>query len=266
MKITIDNQVVSYFSLHPAQIAGNPSISKLKHPISFRWPSLLEYLGLGSIAANLPPFDQANPLFNACLETLWNKVEKEVLFHVYDRIFAENLTRIKALPQLNAPYLLQAIQERRRQSSFLAVEKVLSQTLGSYEAAFIEKPSYTIHDLILYLAWDRMCVCMSRLFDYQSADQNYIRGIEVFKECLIESYQHITLQGRTSPGIYRMLESLLFYQMREENLHKHTPTQWTLISRNFQALVPEDKLADVFYIDDAVTVEERPDIEEKTFI
>ncbi len=60
-----------------------------------------------------------------------------------------------------------------------------------------------------------------------------------------------------------MLEALVFYQMREENLQKHTPAQWTLLSQSFQVLKPEEKLADFFYIDDAMTVEELKEIEEE---
>lgn len=248
MQITLDNQIVNRF------LKGNFRIADLDDPISFRWPSLLEFLELGSMVSNLPPFDQSHPLFQACVATLHKNEEKEVLFYIYDRLFAENLTQIKALTQLNASFLLQAINERRAREC----EKVFSPALAPYEEALQLNASKTIHDLVLYLAWDRMCVCMARLFDYQSADPHFIKGLTVLKECLIESFQHITLQGHTSPGIYRMLEALVYYQMREENLEKHSPAQWAMLSQSFPVFKPEDKLPDFFYIDDAVILEEKP--------
>lgn len=264
MKIIIDNQIVKFFIHDSNKVLKYPYIFNPDNHISFRWPSLLEYLELGSVLSNLPAFDQTQPLFVACISTLCAYEEKEVLLYMYDQLFAENLNQINALPQIKSSFLLQAIKEQRQRFSFLEVTKVLSSTLAANEAALSEKASHTMHDLILYLAWDRMCVCMARLFDYQSTDPKFIKGIGVLKECLIESYQHIAQQGRTTPGIYRMLESLLFYQMREENLQKHTPAEWTMLSQSFLALKAQDELVDIFYIDDAVVTVEKLKTEEET--
>lgn len=246
MKLVVDNQIVKMFLDDAAQIMKNSFISNVDNSITLRWPSLLEYLDQGSLLANLPVFDQTNPLFQACIATLCVSEEKEVLFHIYDHLFVENLNQIKSLPQINAEFLLEAIQEKRR-------DTVLSPALESYETSLRENSSHTMHDLILYLAWDRMCVWMARLFDYQSTDPKFIKGITILKECLIESYQHIAQQGRTSPGIYRMLESLVFYEMREENLQNHTEAEWTLLSQSFQSMKVQDELIDFFYIDEEVT-------------
>lgn len=262
MNIIIDNQIVKIFAHDATKIVKNPFISNLDNSISFRWPSLFEYLGLGSILSNLPAFDQTTPLFTACISTLFATKDKEALFYVYDRLFAENLNHINSLPQINAAFLLQTIKEQREKASFLEAEKVLSPVLAAYEAALVEKASHTMHHLILYLAWDRMCVWIGRLFNYQSVDQKFIKGLDVLKECLIESYQHIAQQGRTSPGIFRMLETLFFYQMREENLQKHTDAEWIVLSQSFHALKAQDELLDFFYIDDAVISEEKLQIEE----
>ncbi len=263
MKIIVDDQIVKLFVSSAAPILNNPFIFNVDNHLSFRWPSLLEYLGLGSILSSLPAFSQDQPLFEACVSTLCANEETEVLFHLYDRLFAENLNQINALPEIKPSFLLQEIKEKRQKISFLEVESVLSPSLTAYEISLTEKASHTMHDLILYLAWDRMCVWMSRLFDYQSTDPKFIKGIGVLRECLIESYQHITQQGRTTPGIYRMLESFLFYQMRDENLEKLTAAEWTILSRSFQALKAQDKLVDFFYIDDAVTSEKELKIEEE---
>jgi hypothetical protein len=135
--------------------------------------------------------------------------------------------------------------------------------LAAYESALEERASQTMHDLVLYLAWDRMCVWMARLFDYQSTELKFIKGIEVLKECLIESYQHMTQQG-TSLSIYRMLEALFVYEIRQENLQKHTPEEWTTLSQSFHALTAQEGLVDFFYIDDAVVPEESLKIEEES--
>jgi len=253
MKVVVDNEIVKILAHDPSQVMKHPSIIDPENCLSFGWPSFLEYLELGSLFTNLPVFDQANSLFQACLSALCVNEEKEALFHLYDHLFADHLTQIKNLPQITAPFLLDAIKTQRQKPVFLVAEKILFPILAHFERELIEETSNTMHDLILYLAWDRMCVCLGKLFDYQSADPKFIKGLEVFKECLIESYQHIFLQGRTSPGIYRMMEALLFYQMREENVQKHTAAEWATLAQSFPLLKKQDELADFFYIDEAVT-------------
>jgi hypothetical protein len=256
MKIIVDNQIVKLFVSDPTKILDNSSIFNGENQINFRWPSLLEYLELGSILTNLSAFDSGEPLFKACVAALCANEEKEVIFHLYDRLFAENLTQISDLPQINPIFLLQAIEAQRQKVVFSEAQNMLSPALAAYETALTEKASHTMHDLILYLAWDRMCVWMARIFDYQSNDPKFIKGVSVLRECLIESYQHIAKQARTTPGIYRMLEAFVFYQMREENLEKLTVAEWTILSESFPMLKAQDKLVDFFYIDDAVIPEE----------
>lgn len=248
MEIIVDNKIVNLLIHDATTLAKNPWISSTDNSISFRWPSLLEYLGLGSLFSTLPIFDQSQPMFTACIETLSSNEEKEVIFYVFDHLFAEHLNQIKALRQINASFLLHAIEERRAKA-----EKFISSTLLNYEKAFKENASHAMHDLILYLAWDRMCVWMGHLFNYQSTDSKFLKAITVLKECLVESYQHISRQGRTAPSFYRMLEALFFYQMREENIQKHTDEEWTLLSQSFPILKGQNELIDFFYIDDAMT-------------
>lgn len=252
MKIVIDNQIARMLALNNPKIAKDPFLSHPHNHIHLRWPTLLEYLGLGSVLSNLPPFDEVHPLIVASISTLCANKEKEVLCYVYDRLFTENLNQIRAIPQLNATFLHQAIKDKQESTSYLELGKILSPALGENENAFASNASHTMHDLILYLAWDRMCVCMSTLFNYQSTDPQYIEGIAVLKDCLLESFQHISQQGRTFPGIYRMLESLFYYQLREENLHKHSVEAWALLCQSFPILKNQNELADFFYLDDAV--------------
>jgi hypothetical protein len=250
MKIIVDNQIVKLLSLDAADIMKNPLISDQHNQLTFRWPSFLESLRLGSLFSNLPIFNEREPLFVATISTLHTTEEKEVVFHIYDHLFIENLNQIKALGQIQPSFLLEAINKEKEKGAFFSL------IFDSYEKAFIENRSHAIHDLILYLAWDRMCVWIARIFNYQSGDLKFIKNLRILKECLVESYQHITFQRKTAPGVYRMLEAVFFYQMREENLQKHTPSEWELLTKSFSVLKGELELADFFYIDDAILSEE----------
>ncbi len=251
MKLIVDNQIARLLAHDPSKILKSPIMSNPDNLIQFRWPSLLEYLGLGSLLLDLPVFDKTNPLFGASISTMWKTDEKEVIFHVYDHLFTEILNQIRALPQINGPFLLQSIKAGIEKSP-----KILLPALVVYEGAFLEKAAHTMHDLILYLAWDRMCVWMASLINYQSTDSKFVHGLDVLQQCLIESYHHITQQGRTSPSLYRMIETLFYYQMREENLQNHTAEEWTLLSQSFPNLKGENELTDIYYIDDAAIHEE----------
>lgn len=253
MKIVVDNQILKNFGDFSNQILENSSLLNGQNCLlSFRWGSLLEYLELGSVFTTFPNPGPNEPLFEACIGALCANSNQEVISHLYDRLFTEILNQIIALPIIKPSFLLQAIQNQRQKKPFLDHPALFSPILTQYESILTEKPSDTMHDLILYLAWDRLCVCMARLFDHPSTDPHFIKGIGILRGCLIESYQHIFEQKRTTPGIYRMLEALFFYQMREENLQRHSAEEWALLSQSFHGLKQQDVLIDFFYIDDAV--------------
>ena len=251
MKIILDNKLIRSMSEIPSIFVENSSIADPNNVISFGWPALLEFISLGTLFSQLPLFEQGQPLYEASIKVLYENEETEVVQYMYDRLFVEILNRIKALPQMNAPFLLQAIKERREHPSYASLDKMLSSTVTSYEAALKENPSHAMHDLILYLAWDRMCVYVSHLFNHQTIDPKFLKSLDVLKECLVESYLHISEQGRTKPGFYRLLEALFFYDMREENLQKHSDTEWALLTQSFPVLKGQDELADFSYIDEA---------------
>lgn len=249
MQFVVDNKIIQLLISESPLLLNNPNLSPTSHLLALKWPSLFTYLGLETLFAALPVFGPSQVIFEACVTILKDNQEKDV-FYMYDRLFTEKVREIQALPQIQAPFLLQKLQEQRKQLPSL--EALLDTTLDSYEAAFAAHASWTMHDLILYLAWDRMCLCVARLLDYQLEEPRFIKNLQVLKECLVESYQHITQQGRTQPGIFRMLEALLFYQMREENIEKHTDDQWTILIQSLSLLPPQEMLADFFYIDDAI--------------
>lgn len=255
MKISVDNQIVRLFSTDADKILDNAFRKQEGSRMGFTWPSLLEYLGLGDLFSRLPSFSEKNPLFIATVSALCEVENQEDLFYVYDSIFTEMLKQVKSLPEADAAFLLEKIKEKKEKLSFFEMEEVLSPAIAAKELALRETASQAMHDLVLYLAWDRMCVAMARLFDYQSADPKFLRNLKGLKWCLAESYLHISGQGRIKPSFFRLVEAFFYYQMREEHLQLHTESDWELLSQSFAALKKPDELVDVFYIDQELALE-----------
>lgn len=252
MEIVIDNQIAKKLRTDIEKKITD-LLADPNNRLIFRWPSLLEYLGLESLFISFSGFDESNPLFQATVATLHKPQEKETVLHIYDRLFAEVLTQIKELKQIQPNSLLEAI-ENSPKHHIKEIEDAISKVLNDFKKLLSEKGYSVTHDLILYLAWDRMCVWLSYLFDYQSKDANFITALKVLQECLVESYVHISRQGQIIPSFYRLSESLIFYYMREESLDSHTPEEWETLSQSFQFLVGKDKIADCYYIDEAISI------------
>jgi hypothetical protein len=72
--------------------------------ILLSWPTLLEYLDLGSLLAKFPPFDKNNGLFAFLMSPQAEEAESELLVQVYDQIFVECLTDVKGLPQVDQSF------------------------------------------------------------------------------------------------------------------------------------------------------------------
>lgn len=250
MKISVDNQVIRLFSTEGEKLL-NGSLGE-ESVLHFAWPSFLEYLELGNLFSRLSPFDSTNLLFKASVSALCEVDNPEDLFYIYDSLFTEMLKQVKSLPEMDPLFLLQKIEEKKEKLSFWEMEKFVSPPLSAREKELREDAPNAMHDLVLYLGWDRMCVSMGRLFDYQSNDPKYLQNLKNLKWCLIESYQHIAGQGRTSPSFYRMQEALFYYEMREEHLQLHPEADWELLTQSFPVLKDPNELIDCFYIDHAV--------------
>lgn len=222
---------------HIADIQTVKNSAQISSSILLRWPTLLAYLDLESLYTQLPTLN-----FQACLEVLKDGDENQAI-DLFDRLFAENITLIKGLPEIDPSFLLEAIVKKQSDKRFLF-------SLKAYEERFRENTPYLMHDLILYLSWERMCITVSCLFDMQVEDLNFLRNLKVIKECLKESYLHIVKDGKTHPSLYRLLEALFYYHMREENLQGHTDEEWAILNQSFPVLKDQNTLADVFYIDD----------------
>ena len=208
--------------------------------VIFTWASLLEYIELGEIFETFPKFDEKNVLFSCFLSPI--DLSNDVIIELYDQIFVECLTVIKALPEINASFLSQKIKQKSATSLF-------ASSLSYYDRWLIENPYDALHDLILYLAFDRVCVYLTILFEHPSSQ---IHRLEIIQECLIESFQHITKDGKTTPGFFRLVEALYAYQMREENLQRYSDSEWLILCQSVNALKSREALIDLFYIDAAI--------------
>jgi hypothetical protein len=221
--------------------------------VKLDWPSLLEYLGVENLFQSIRLLDEQHELFKKVISMLSLNPDKESLFRLYDQLFVESLLNVQSLSQLDPAFLVDQIQKRKR-SPFLFSDWFFS-SLNEYEERLIHHTSHTIHDLTLYLAWDRVCTNLAILFDYEYSELNFQHHLSVLKECLIESFQHITQTGRTSPGFFRLVEALFAYQMRSENLQSHSEEEWSILCHSFPALKPRELLAHVGYVDHAIANE-----------
>lgn len=259
MKFFIDNQLIQKIAQADNQellvkACTDAGLIPLDSPIEivFGWPSLLEYLGLGSLFENFPLFNQQSELFNLIIATLPAKSEKDFLIRLYDQVFVECLTQVKALPYIHLPFLIEQMQKKRQSLFTSPLHNLFAPSLERYEKLFLEFPSHTMHDLILYLAWDRVCVYLASVFEHDFSNVDIQPGLKVLQECLLESFQHITAHGRTAPGFFRFIETLYAYHMREEHLPTHTEQEWLTLCQSAKALRPREGLNNVFYIDAAV--------------
>lgn len=206
------------------------------------WPSFFFSLNLEGILEDFPLFNQQNSLFRFIQERLDTDLKEQELFDLYDLLFVECLTSIKNLKGLNSPHLLKCVQEKKLSPLFPLLLEI-------YEKKFLENPAQNLHDLILYLAWDRMCVCAAILFEQTSCSPKKIENLHFFKNCLTESFLHIKKDNKTIPGFFRFIEALYAYDLREEQLDFHSPEEWAVLCAGAPGLKPRHLLSDTSYID-----------------
>ncbi len=241
MKLIIDNKIAK-------KLSDEETINQIfedRDTVVFRWPSLFTYLKINPLK-DFSEFDETSPIFQTCLSSLHVCEEKEHLQHIYDTLFIEIISQIKSLAGMNASYFLHKIDECKNK------KKMITDALSPFKMAFLNDTSKTMHDLILYLSFDKMCLCLSKFFDYQTTNKTFISALKILKECIIESYQHITSDGKCFLSFYRLIESLFFYELREENLQKHREEYWKILNQSFSIIEPEVEFPDFFYIDDAL--------------
>lgn len=256
MKIFIDHLLIKKILAHRVDenmlIKACSDIKELsvgeKIEVIFDWNALLEYLELGLIFKDFPEFNDQHPLFQHFISVL-DESDANVWMNLFDQLFALCLTDIKNMKEINPAFLLNEIQKMRQSTN---TNVLFEKTLMWYERLLSDATYHTIHDLTLYLAFDRVCVCLAILFEHMSPNKKIIPGLKVLRDCLIESFQHITQQGRTAPSFFRLSEAIYAFEMRDENLDNHKEEEWLALCQSSRALRPRDEFIDVKYIDYAL--------------
>lgn len=222
-----------------------------KWGVCLTWPSFLEYCQLGALYSSVSIFGDQNKFSDLIIETLSSKFDKELLFALFDQIFVECLTQVKDLSVVQQPFLLNQIKKKR--DGFSSTEKELFEfSLNHFENSLIAQPYQTLHDLILYLAWDRVCFNLSIVFENQSTNIDFINGVKTLKDCLVESFLHIFSEGKTSPSFFSLIEALYSFHMREEYIQSYSEPDWMVLCQSSQALRLRDHLPGVPYVDEAL--------------
>lgn len=265
MNLYLDNQLIRKFAsiedqakntalLNACLKAKNVSLEQVQVQIQFvlEWPSLLEYLGFGSILENDPKIDAQNKMLSSLIEILKLDSEQEVLFYLYDQIFVECLTQIKKLPEVHPRILIDQIQRKQAKPLFSGILDPFELALNCYEKKLTEAPHEAIHDLTLNLAWDRVCIFLGTIFDETTLKTE--NGLKILKDCLIESYRHLKLEGKTSPSFIRLAEALFAFYMKEENLDTHNDEEWEVLCKSVETLQSRESLSNVSYIDSGVAI------------
>lgn len=249
MKTYIDNLILDKI-LHENEEISPKAINVLieqEEGIAFEWPTLFKYLG-EDLFKNFPKFDEKNPFFNLTILSVNQGMEKEILIRLYDELFIQCLTVVKAMPQIQQLYLLNKIREKRLSQS----QAIFAETLDHYEKSLIDNPYKTLHGLILFLAWDRLCVQLAIAFEQVYEIPTALQSLQILKDCLVESFKHITTKEETRPSFFRLIEALYAFQLRSENLDAHSESAWMTLCKGADALKSREELSDVLYIDQAL--------------
>lgn len=255
MRVFIDNRLMQRMMC--TELKDETGVFLKKHikmqqedlKITLNWSSLFKYIGLDSIFEEFPKFNEQHDLFSLVITAISSDQEKECIVRLYDQIFVECLTHVKAMSFVHPEFLYNRICKKR--SSFFD-PSMFSDSLNEYERRLIESPYNTIHDLILYLAWDRVCNYLSRVFEYVFPGPSPKKGLAVMKECLVESFCHITAQGKSAISFFKLVEAIYAYQMREENLQLHTDSEWQVLCEGLCSIGFRGDLSCVPYIDAAL--------------
>lgn len=250
MKVFIDSKLIKEISSSKPLLEAGIQSGLIKEgesvEIIFGWAALLEYLGLGSLLETLPNFELSD-LYKSIISALDNEFSKETIVQLYEQLFAENLTQINVLQEIQPESLLSRMQTKKQEAFALSFDY--------YENILRQDPKNALHDLTLYIAWDRVCVDIAMIFEQSSSNVRIRNHLEILKGCLVESFLHIMEQGRTLPSFFRLLEAFYAYDMREDHLQIHSDAEWLILCQGARALKSRDSLSDVFYIDAALISE-----------
>lgn len=230
------------------------------------WAALLELLGYSGLVESFQQTEGNKKIFSSVIEALKMDSDNEVIYYLFDQIFVECLTEVKTLKPVLHPDILANQVRSLLTHPLFPDQDPFSATLRYYDKRLTENLQDTLHDLILYLAWDRVCIYIAMIFDDVSLKIK--DGLQLLKNCLIESFQHIKADGKTNPGFFRLIEALYAFEMKDENLQNYSDTDWKTLCESVQALQPRDSLADVCFIDTGIVsdlIQDKPLLKVLTF-
>ncbi len=277
MHVYIDHKLVSNISTYSPEsqhtmlleacrqaglVSTKASLEAVGPQVVLSWPTLLEYIAAGELFEAIPPFDQQSPLFALLIASLGADGPSDAIVRLFDQIFVECLTQIKALPHIQQAFLIEHIRQKQRSGTSSPAQDLFDFSLANFEKALKADPYKILHDLTLYLAWERVCVNLAKIFEHSFEGSPLLKisqsGLEALKACLLESFQHIAAQGKTVPGFFRLIEAIYAFEMRPENIDYHSDAAWALLCQSSRALKPRDRLAAACYIDAVIIDEHKP--------
>lgn len=221
-------------------------MDSLATEVALDWPALLNLLDADDFVKNFPPFTSQDPLYQQIIIALEAKTHPELLEHLFDQLFVESLNWVRSQTEVDPNYLAEKIRQKQ---TLQALGPILSKPLLHNQKLLFGQPYPFIHDLIFFLAWDRVCINLAILFEYPSVAVNVKPGLVILRNCLIESFQHIMAKQETTPSFFRFIEALYAYEMREEHLQSYSDREWITLCESAQALRSREEIIDVSYID-----------------
>lgn len=223
-----------------------------KLQLNYYWPTLFGLLEMENLFENFFTLEEDNPLFKAIITALNNPLNADLLMRLYDQIFVECLTHVKNMPQINDLSLIKKIKEHKHLETMQQFNELTAPLFDYYTNYLTHHRCEAMHNLILFLAWDRVCVNLAIIFEHDPSSTSIREGLNLLKACVLESFQHITSQKKSAPSFFRLLETLYADAMRQENLDHHTEAGWKILCQGAALLKPREQLADLFFIDGAI--------------
>jgi hypothetical protein len=240
MKIYLDNLSIQKFKNHEIQDVAFSNTDD----VFFTLANLMGFLDLKYIFDAIAKFDNQNELFQFIVSKAAEDQDPNFLMDLYDQLFAQVLTDVKNLKEVNASFLLQSLSEHENHCI-----PIYSKAITYFKQILSDVPKQAIHDLTLYLAFDRMTIAVAELFEQQ---QCKIGSLRIFRNCIIESFQHITKNSKVTLGFFRLMEALYAFDMRNENLDTYSEGDFETLCKSSKVLSDRDRICFIPYVDIAL--------------
>lgn len=189
--------------------------------MQLEWSIFLQRLEINPFET-LPDFGEKNPLYEWTLTHLRASLSKAEFIELYDNLFVECLKEVQMLSCLD------------QETLFKKIEACKDPFFDPFKKALEKEPRKTFNALVLYVAWEYFSINLACLFEL--ADPSILNGIAAFRECFIESFQHLINDKVIYPSVARFVEALYAYDMRQEHLDSHSDEEWTILCEGAKLL------------------------------